>query len=115
MDSLELRTRARKYSYERNVWARHWYLQMCNADRPEESWRFSILFLKVVDGRYDYWVKEYSDKNEPASYFHRGIMNGIKRRTNKWNNKRKKKLFGGDIPKGIFTLFVGALQDEEAN
>ena len=104
-----------KYAYERNLWARHWYLQMCNADREEDFWRFSVLFIKVVDGRYDYWVREYSDKNEPSSRFLRGVINGIKRRTNKWNNARAKNLFGGDIPRGIFSYFVRTFQDEGLN
>ena len=104
-----------KYSYERNEWARHWYLQMCNAEGPEEFWRYSVLFLKVVDGRYDYWVREYGDKNEAMTIFFRGIENGIKRQTNRWSNKRKKKLFGGDTPKGIFALFFGTFKDEEPN
>lgn len=44
--------KAAHYAYERNVWARHWYGEMCAAKEPEEFWRFSVLFCKVVDGRF---------------------------------------------------------------
>ncbi|WP_262422114.1 hypothetical protein [Brevundimonas denitrificans] len=47
--------KAAKYAYERNVWAKDWYDEMTEATSPEEFWRASVLFLKIVDSRCDMW------------------------------------------------------------
>ena len=46
---------AAKYAYDRNLWSRHWFGRMCQENDPLEFWRCSVLFLKIVDGRYDIW------------------------------------------------------------
>ena len=101
------------YSYERNEWARHWYSEMCRAETEQEFWRFSVLFLKVVDGRYDNWHSEYEVIDQPSDLFLRNLSSRIRRRVNKWNNLRKNKLFGDDFPKGIFSYFIGKSQNDE--
>lgn len=92
------------YAYERNTWARHWYSIMCRAEDPIEFWRMSVLFLKVVDGRYDLWCSdsEYEDRNEPMKRFFPNLRFALKRRMNKWKSHRERKLFGGSLPKEWF-------------
>ena len=93
---------AARYSYDRNTWARHWFAQMCGADEADEFWRFSILFAKIVDGRYEFWRSEYEDRNEPMRLFWPSVRSRLPNRFGKWENLRKKKLFGGDAPSRVF-------------
>lgn len=99
------------YAYERNTWARHWYSIMCRAEGPIEFWRMSVLFLKVVDGRYDLWCSdsEYEDRNEPMKRFFPNLRYALKRRMNKWKSRRERKLFGGSLPKEWFVSARGIL------
>ena len=100
---------AARYVYDRNTWARHWFAQMCGADEADEFWRFSILFAKIVDGRYEFWRSEYEDRNEAMRLFWPSVRRRLRDRFKKWENLRKKKLFGGDAPSR------GFLFSEKAN
>ena len=93
---------AAQYAYERNSWARHWFSKMCEADEADEFWRFSILFAKIVDGRYEFWRSEYRERNEPMQLFWPSVRIKLKNRLRRWETLRKKKLFGGDAPEEIF-------------
>ena len=95
---------AARYAYDRNRWARHWFERMCEAHDSVEFWRFSILFTKIVDGRFDLWQSKYEDQNEPMLLFGPSIRNRLQNRFRKWEDKRKKKLFGQDVPAEIFLL-----------
>ena len=95
---------AARYAYDRNTWARHWFARMCEADEADEFWRFSILFAKIVDGRYKFWQSEYEDRNEPMKLFWPSVRSRLPNRFGKWENLRKKKLFGGDAPSRVFLL-----------
>ena len=97
---------AARYAYDRNTWARHWFAQMCEADEANEFWRFSILFAKIVDGRYEFWRSEYEDRNEPMRLFWPSVRSRLRNRFKKWGDLRNKKLFGGDVPSRVF-LFLG--------
>ena len=93
---------AARYAYDRNTWARHWFAQMCEADEADEFWRFSILFAKIVDGRYEFWRSEYEDHNEPMRLFWPSVRSRLRNRFKKWGDLRNKKLFGGDVPSRVF-------------
>ena len=93
---------AARYAYDRNTWARHWFAQMCEADEADEFWRFSILFAKIVDGRYEFWRSEYEDRNEPMRLFWPRVRSKLRNRFKKWEDLRNKKLFGGDAPSKVF-------------
>ena len=95
---------AARYAYDRNRWARHWFERMCEAYDSVEFWRFSILFTKIVDGRFDLWRSKYEVRNEPMQLFWSSIRNRLQNRFRKWEDKRKKKLFGQDVPAEIFLL-----------
>lgn len=91
-----------RYAYDRNLWALHWHDLMQGAQSNEDFWRFSVLFLKVVDGRYQTWKiskEQYSDK---MNSFAPSIRRKIERRIEKWKRKRSDKLFGEKAPAKFF-------------
>jgi len=95
---------AARYAYDRNRWARHWFERMCHARDGLEFWRFSVLFTQIVDGRYDFWRSEYAIRGEPMRLFWPSVRNKLRNRIGKWEDKRKKKLFGQEAPAEIFLL-----------
>ena len=95
--------KAAVYAYERNVWARYWYEEMCRAGDSVEFWSFSVLFLKVADGRYDSWFSEYVTKGLMVQYWP-NLRKALGRRVKKWQSARERKLFGADVPKDVFLL-----------
>ena len=93
---------AAKYAYERNCWARHWFGGMCRANDAHEFWRCSVLFLKIVDGRYDIWGTEYRDRSDIMRQFWPNLMDSLKSRIKEWRTKRESKLFGEESPRDVF-------------
>jgi hypothetical protein len=96
--------KAARFAYERNAWARHWYEKMKSARGPDEFWRFSVLFEKVVDGRYALWRGDYGSPAEAFQQFFGTVCAERSTRIKKWYDKRQKKLFGQDVPDSIFLL-----------
>jgi hypothetical protein len=94
--------KAARYAYEHNVWARHWFEQMCQTDENTDFWRYSVLFLKIVDGRFDVWNENFERKGSSIQAFGPSVNSLLKNRFGKWENQRKKKLFGADAPAPIF-------------
>ena len=93
---------AARYAYDRNLWARHWFRGMCRASDVKEFWRCSVLFLKVVDGRYDFWFPEYGDRSEAMHRFWPNLRASLNNRVKKWRRNHESKLFGADRPNGVF-------------
>ncbi len=93
---------AAKYAYERNIWARHWFEQMCIALQPEDFWCNSILFNKIVDGRFALWKDEYTHRSAPILAFGQSTQNQLENRYKRWEKNRKTKLFGREAPDAIF-------------
>jgi hypothetical protein len=94
--------KAAKYAYERNIWARHWYDKMCQTDENTEFWCYSILFLKIVDGRFSAVNSTCIQKGNPILLFESTFIQELKNRISKWKKYREKKLFGLDAPASIF-------------
>ena len=94
--------RAAKYAYDRDGWARHWFGEMCTADRPEEFWRYSVLFAKIVDGRYMTWSLEYKRRGEAMALFAASIEGEVDRRIERWRGHRERTLFGARKPGEVF-------------
>ena len=94
--------KAAKYAHDRDRWARHWYGEMCKADRPEEFWRYSVLFTKIVDGRFMTWSSEYERTGEPMALFASSMDDEVNRRIKKWREHREKTLFGAKKPPDVF-------------
>ena len=93
-----------RYAYNHNLWAVHWYDLMWRAQSNEEFWRFSILLLKVVGGRYQTWERSEEPCGEPMENFEPSIWREIERRIEKWKKKRSDKLFGDKAPASFFLL-----------
>jgi len=94
--------KAAKYAYERNLWARHWFEMMCQTGENKDFWRYAVLFSKIVDGRFAVWRSTYSKKGNPIQSFGSTVNSNFKNRLARWENHRKKKLFGSDAPASIF-------------
>ncbi len=93
--------KAAKYAYERNCWARHCFEEMCKADEPNDFWRGAILFNKIVDGRFTVWRDEYPQMGIPIITYG-NTWEHLRNRYKRWEEHRKKKLFGNDAPARIF-------------
>jgi hypothetical protein len=100
--------RAAKYAYERNIWARHWFAEMCQTAENTGFWRYAVLFSKIVDGRFEVWEHGFPQRKAPFELFGPSITDQIGNRFKRWETHRKKKLFGDDAPEPIF-LEIGDL------
>ena len=94
--------KAAKYAYERNVWARHWFEKMCRTETSIDFWRWSVLFLKIVDGRFDVWHSDCERKGSPIQLFKSAVDSMLKKRFTRWESHRNNKLFGSEAPAMIF-------------
>lgn len=89
---------AAMHAYKRNAWSEHWLSQMRETHEPEDFWRYSVLFAKIVDGRSDVLQSGRQDHGEPFRMFWPSVESRLEHRCEKWRNERKKKLFGDDAP-----------------
>lgn len=94
--------KAAQYAYERNNWARHWFDMISRAETNADFWRYSVLFTKIVDGRFDVWEDKYTFQGAALKLFFPSITHEINNRINRWETHRKKKLFGDEAPAPIF-------------
>lgn len=96
--------KAAKYAYERNAWARHWYEMMCQTEDNTDFWCYAVLFSKIVDGRFDIWHSNYAQKGSLIKSFRHAVLDKgmLKNRFVKWEDERKKQLYGSDAPTPIF-------------
>jgi hypothetical protein len=97
--------RAATYAYRRNEWSRHWYGKMKTETNPEEFWRSSVLFTKIVDGRFDLWEAGCGSAGDTFARFFITIEDEVEKRVKKWQSARQSKLFGLGIPDPIFTRY----------
>ena len=93
---------AAEYAFERNRWARHWYRKMAETEAPVQYWVNKCLFAKVVDGRFELWERAISDRSSPLFVYHEITENVVKRRCERWKQKREKRLFGQEAPEPLF-------------
>ena len=92
---------AAKGAYDRNRWSRNWYEQMRSANTEVEFWRYSVLLSRIVDGRFTFW-RGFDPNAELYNAFFPTIKSSLERRMSKWTEKRKKALFGRNVPNRIF-------------
>ncbi|WP_027611928.1 hypothetical protein [Pseudomonas sp. URIL14HWK12:I6] len=88
-------------SYARNVWAKTWYTKMINAQQQKDFWRASVLFMKIVDGRFDIWSKALGTPSAIFTAFMPTISREISNRAIKVQKKRQEKLFGEKAPVSV--------------
>ena len=94
--------KAAKYAHDRDRWARHWFKEMCRAELPAQFWRYSVLFAKIVDGRFAIWGSEYERRGEPMALFAPSIEDEVNKRLEKWRKHREKTLFGAKKREDVF-------------
>ncbi len=90
------------YAYERNIWAEYWYSEMDKAKSKTDFWRFSVLFLEVVDGRFEVWKYKYSPQTLLMNAYWPSLINRYKQRLKKLEKTRSEKLFGDEKPNKYF-------------
>lgn len=89
---------AASYAYQRNIWARTWFAQMCSTDDPKIFWQSGILLRKIVDGRFAIWNKMFERRGSVIQRFGYMVERGIGNRYRRWASHRKDTLFGGKVP-----------------
>ena len=94
--------RAARFAYDRDRWARYWFALMCQTHSSDEFWRYSILFLKIVDARFDLWTNDFSRTGLPINSFGPSLESKLTERIKKWAKKREKNLFGITAPNSVF-------------
>lgn len=92
---------AARDSYTRNIWAKNWYVQMQNAQRPQDFWRASVLFMKIVDGRFDIWSEASGTASTIFTAFMPTIEREVAKRAVKAQKAREGKLFGEKAPASV--------------
>ena len=93
---------AAEYAFERNRWARCWYQKMAETKDPVQYWVNKCLFAKIVDGRFYLWKRQTSARSSPLFVYYKITKDAVKRRCERWKQKREKKLFGQDAPESLF-------------
>lgn len=86
------------YAYQRNIWARTWFAQMCSTDDPKSFWQSGILLRKIVDGRFAVWNTKFERKGTVIQRFGDQVERGIGNRYRRWERHRNDKLFGRKVP-----------------
>lgn len=94
--------KAYRYAMDRHRWAKHWFQAMQTAHSEEDFWAASVLFLKVVDARFDARHRDTPTGGDVFNQWWWSVERQIKNRFDKWAEKRKKTLFGSDLPAPIF-------------
>jgi len=89
---------AAMYVFERHAWAMHWHRSMYEAETPEDFWRFSVLFMKVVDGRFDVFGRDEGAPSVHYRLFWPSVECQLENRYKRTRSERKKKLFGEKPP-----------------
>lgn len=94
--------RSSRYAMDRYRWSKHWFDKMLSASTVEELWAASVLFLKVVDARFDAEQRDTPVGTEVFNTWWWFVERRIERRFEKWSDKRKKTLFGSKVPDSIY-------------
>jgi hypothetical protein len=95
-----------RYAMDRHRWAKHWFQTMQTARNAEDFWAASVLFLKVVDARFDALHRDTPIGSDFFTQWWWSVERQIKNRLDKWAVKRKKTLFGTGVPAPIFMSTV---------
>ncbi len=99
---LATAARSCRYAMERHQWSKHWFRKMLTADSEEQFWTASVLFLKVVDARFDAEHRDEPAGTEVFNTWWWSVERRLGRRYERWANKREKTLFGSKVPDSIY-------------
>jgi hypothetical protein len=95
-----------RYAMDRHRWAKHWFQTVQTARSEEDFWAASVLFLKVVDARFDALHRDTPTGSDVFNQWWWSVERQVKNRLDKWAVKRKKTLFGTGVPAPIFMSTV---------
>ncbi len=87
-----------RYAYERNTWSKHWFTQMCTTSSKAVFWRYSKIFLKIVDFRFEYWARSHVEKATIWNQFSPDLKSKLQSRIKSWKEFRAKTLLGQKVP-----------------
>lgn len=91
--------KAAREAASRHAWAMHWYSKMREAESPDAFWCCSVLFLKVVDGRFEISCRQVQQTAGAAfTQFWPSVERQLRNRYAKVQRARAKKLFGQTPP-----------------
>lgn len=99
---LATAARSSRYAMDRYRWSKHWFDKMLAASTVETFWTASVLFLKVVDARFDAEHRDTLVGTEVFNTWWWSVERRLERRFGKWADKRKKTLLGSKVPDSIF-------------
>lgn len=91
-----------RYAMDRHRWSNHWFDKMLAAITEEDFWTASVLFLKVVDARFDAKHRDEPVGTEVFNTWWWSVERRLRWRFDKWAVKRKKTLFGSKAPNSIY-------------
>lgn len=99
--------KAARHSYERNVWARHWYDEARAAKNRVSWWRAIELMTSASDGRFVLWFKPERDFTPEFASFAEFARDRLSKRSKEKRDKRAKQLFGLSAPSDELLLAAG--------
>ncbi len=94
--------KACRFAMDRHRWTKHWFQKMQTAQSPADFWLASVLFLKIVDGRFNALHRQTPLGSTTFNQWWWSVDRQIQNRLKSWINKREKKLFGSDVPSPIY-------------
>lgn len=86
-------------SYERNLWARHWYNEATKASDRATWWRAIELMIDATDGRFVLWFDLDRFETTPSFSFAEFARARLVKRADQKLKKRADKLFGMSPPR----------------
>ena len=89
---------AAKYAMDRHIWAKHWATQMRESTAETDLWRYGILLAEIVDGRFNGSSVSGTADGRPIERYGTTFNDLIRRRINRWKDKRSKTLVGLKAP-----------------
>ena len=75
---------------------------MAIAETEDDYWRYSVLFLKVVDARFLLWNEDVEGPRALLNEYWPLIAEDYQKRCRKWADKRERTLFGAAAPPLVF-------------
>lgn len=88
--------------YDRHAWTMHWHAVMRAAPSAEIFWRAAVLFLVVVDGRFES-LRVAQEVAQPSFYLHwPSIERQLQNRFDKLRKNWKENLFAEETPWPLF-------------
>jgi hypothetical protein len=89
-------------AYQRHQWACHWFSMMRSAETSSDLWRYTQLFRKVVDARFESTHDISLPGTDLFNLYRSNILAILGVRYERQQGKRRKTLFGASAPPKSF-------------